>query len=509
MLVKIQSAAVQGIEALPVTIEVHRQNGFQFRLVGLADAAVRESQQRIRAALLNSGFRWPGFRITVNMAPADLRKVGTSYDLPLAIGILAATGQLNSDVYSQFLLAGELSLDGSIKPIKGALPIALCNDVIPKRGVILPLGNLEETAVVANTNIWGAPTLRDVVDFFDGNPDTKVVRSKPQLHLNERVDAYDFSEIQGMEHAKRAVEIAAAGGHNLLMIGPQGVGKTMIARRIPSILPAMTTEEALETTSIYSAAGMVAAGDGIQWNRPFRQPHHTSTARAILGGGLNPQPGELSLAHNGVLFLDELPEFKRSVLEVLRQPMEDRSIVLARGKYAHRFPSDCMVIASMNPSPNGQFYNPSDPNGPTPADMHRYMSRISGPLLDRIDMHLTIQDPNTSAFSEGNAETSERIRERVTIAREIQNVRFAGIPGVRINDQMSPKNLRDFGHIDRDGLTLLKTASLKLGLSLRGQHRILKVSRTIADLAQSPKIEPVHLAEAIQYRTTELGKWSM
>jgi len=509
MLVKTIGAAVQGIEALPISIEVHRQNGFQFRMVGLADAAVRESQQRIRAALLHAGFRWPGFRITVNMAPADLRKVGTAYDLPLAIGILAATGQMRYDPECDFVMAGELSLDGSLKPVRGILPMALSEWVDGYAGMIIPMGNLKETAALQPRPIWGAGTLRDVVAFLEGNPDAKVQKATFSLNPEGITNETDFADIQGLEGVKRAVEIAAAGGHNVLMIGPQGVGKTMIAQRIPSILPAMDVREAVETTAIYSAAGLMAPGEGVLQERPFRQPHHTTTARAMLGGGLNPQPGEVSLAHQGVLFLDELPEFKRNVLEVLRQPMEDGRVLLARGKYVHRFPARCMVIAAMNPSPNGKFYNPNEPFGPTPSEMHRYLSRISGPWLDRMDMHVTIRDGDVGPATgrRGSGESSADIRERVAFARTRQRERFKTSSGILQNDQLTPRSIRKYCPLKSASNRLLEQATQKLQLSMRSQHRLIKVARTIADLEGAVDIDVAHMAEAIQYRSTFQEIW--
>lgn len=509
MLVKTLGAAIQGIEALPISIEVHRQNGFQFRMVGLADAAVRESQQRIRAALLHAGFRWPGFRITVNMAPADLRKVGTAYDLPLAIGILAATGQMRYDPQCNFLLAGELSLDGSLKPVHGILPIAMSKWVGELDGMIIPMGNLEETAALKNRSIWGAESLRDVVEFLEGNPDAKVHKATDACIPERTTNDLDFADIQGLAGVKRAVEIAAAGGHNVLMIGPQGVGKTMIAQRIPSILPPMDVQEAVETTAIYSAAGLMSPGASVLQERPFRQPHHTTTARAMLGGGLNPQPGEVSLAHQGVLFLDELPEFKRNVLEVLRQPMEDGRVLLARGKYVHRFPAKCMVVAAMNPSPNGKFYNPSEPFGPTPSEMHRYLSRISGPWLDRMDMHVTIRDTDVGPATgrRGDEESSADIRERVTLARRRQKERYQASSETLLNDHLTPRGIRKYCKLNGVCNNLLEQATNKLHLSMRSQHRLMKVARTIADLEGAIQIEVAHMAEAIQYRSTFREIW--
>lgn len=510
MLVKTYGSAVEGISAVTVTVEVNISQGVGYNLVGLPDNAVKESSHRINAAFETNGFRWPGKKITVNMAPADMRKEGASFDLPIAIGILAASGQIPDEPAEHYMIMGELSLDGSLKGIRGALPIAI--EALEKgfRGIILPRQNAREAAVVEGLEVFGMDTLEEVTSFFKGayEPDPEKVDVKAIFYENENACGLDFADVKGQENIKRSLEIAAAGGHNVIMVGPPGSGKTMLAKRISTILPPLTVPEALETTKIHSVAGKLPTREGLMTVRPFRSPHHTISNVAMVGGGQYPQPGEISLAHNGVLFLDELPEFQKSVLEVLRQPLEDRIVSISRAKQSVTFPASFMLIASMNPSPSGGFADPAKAFSSSPAEIQRYLGKISGPLLDRIDIHIEVEPVNFDQLSdERRGEHSADIRKRVIRARDIQERRFTDYPGINCNAQMDPRALDEFCHLDEKSRTLLKSAMERLGLSARAYDRILKVARTIADIAGKGNIESAHVAEAIQYRSLDREGW--
>lgn len=511
MLVKTFGAAVSGIDALVITMEVDLSRGIRFFMVGLPDNAVKESQQRIESAFRVWGFDWPGRRIVINMAPADTRKEGSAYDLPLAIGILAGDEQLSAERLSDYMLMGELSLDGSLKAIKGALPIALRAREAGFKGLVLPLENAREAAVVDGLEVYGAGDLGEVVRFLNGEegPTKTQVDLKAELGKAGLGEPLDFADVRGQESVKRALEVAAAGGHNLIMVGAPGSGKSMLAKRLPSILPPMVLDEALETTKIHSVAGSLAGGSALLTQRPFRSPHHTISNIALVGGGAVPQPGEISLAHNGVLFLDELPEFKRSVLEVLRQPLEDRSIRVSRARYALEYPAGFMLVASMNPCPCGFYNHPDKECVCPPGAVQRYLSRISGPLLDRIDLHVEVVPVAFEKLSgAAPGESSAQIRERVVAARDLQARRFEKEDYIHCNAQMGSRLLRQHAQPDAAGGRLLRAAMQRLGLSARAYDRILKVARTIADLEAASSVQAVHVAEAIQYRSLDRSGWA-
>ncbi len=511
MLVKTYSAAVNGLEVTPVTIEVSLNAGVMYRMTGLGDAAVREGRDRIAAAMQYNGYKFPHADITVNLAPADLRKEGSGFDLPLAIAILAASGSVVCDELDRYMMVGELSLDGTLQPVRGALPIAIRARAEKYKGLIVPKQNVREAAVVNQLDVYGMDSMVDVVKFLTGAAvyEPERVDTRREFYEQQYCFDLDFADVRGQDSVKRALEVAAAGGHNLVMVGPPGSGKSMMAKRLPSILPPLTLSESLETTQIHSVAGKLGRGTSLISQRPFRAPHHTISEVALVGGGINPQPGEISLAHNGVLFADELPEFNKTTLEVLRQPLEDHKITISRAKYTVEFPCSFMFVASMNPCPCGYYGDSTHHCICTPGQIQRYMNKISGPLLDRIDIQCEITPVPFKDISKAQpGESSETIRQRVIRAREIQTARYKAYKGVHCNAQMSERMIHEFAEPDDAGIDMLRMAMERLSLSARAYSRILKVARTIADLEGAEHVETPHLAEAIGYRTLDRGDWA-